>query len=95
LWLRRQRALLNPLGTPRTTLHRSLTTTAPHRTQAPTDAECDRRRLAAIKGLRKEQKKLDSSPFSVLLIFQAMDAGGKDSCIRQVLTGINPAGCQV
>mmetsp|Transcript_33888 Transcript_33888/g.102191 ORF Transcript_33888/g.102191 Transcript_33888/m.102191 type:complete len:387 (+) Transcript_33888:50-1210(+) len=24
-----------------------------------------------------------------------MDAGGKDSCIRQVLTGINPAGCQV
>lgn len=32
---------------------------------------------------------------SVLLIFQAMDAAGKDSTIRQVLTGVDPAGCQV
>jgi PPK2 family polyphosphate:nucleotide phosphotransferase len=33
--------------------------------------------------------------YSVLLIFQAMDAAGKDSTIRAVLTGVNPAGCQV
>jgi PPK2 family polyphosphate:nucleotide phosphotransferase len=33
--------------------------------------------------------------FSVLLVFQAMDAAGKDSTIRAVMTGINPAGCQV
>ena len=33
--------------------------------------------------------------YSVLLIFQAMDAGGKDSTIRKVLTGVNPAGFQV
>lgn len=33
--------------------------------------------------------------FSVLLIFQAMDAAGKDSTIRAVLTGVNPAGCSV
>lgn len=32
---------------------------------------------------------------SVLLIFQGMDAAGKDSTIRAVTKGINPAGCQV
>jgi len=32
---------------------------------------------------------------SLLLIFQAMDAAGKDGTIRAVLTGINPAGCEV
>lgn len=32
---------------------------------------------------------------SVLLVFQAMDAAGKDSTIRAVTSGINPAGCQV
>jgi PPK2 family polyphosphate:nucleotide phosphotransferase len=32
---------------------------------------------------------------SVLLIFQGMDAAGKDSTIRAVTEGINPAGCQV
>jgi PPK2 family polyphosphate:nucleotide phosphotransferase len=32
---------------------------------------------------------------ALLLIFQAMDAAGKDGTIRAVLTGVNPAGCQV
>lgn len=32
---------------------------------------------------------------AVLMIFQAMDAAGKDSTIRAVMTGINPAGCKV
>ena len=32
---------------------------------------------------------------AVLLIFQAMDAAGKDGTIRAVLSGVNPAGCQV
>ena len=32
---------------------------------------------------------------SVLLVFQAMDAAGKDSTIRAVTKGLNPAGCQV
>lgn len=32
---------------------------------------------------------------SILLVFQAMDAAGKDSTIRAVMQGINPAGCQV
>ncbi len=33
--------------------------------------------------------------WSVLLIFQAMDAAGKDGCIKHVMSGINPQGCQV
>ena len=33
--------------------------------------------------------------YSVLLIFQAMDAAGKDGAIKHVLSGVNPQGCQV
>ncbi|MEI6848167.1 MAG: ADP-polyphosphate phosphotransferase [Chlorobiaceae bacterium] len=33
--------------------------------------------------------------YAVLLIFQAMDAAGKDSIIKHVMTGVNPQGCQV
>lgn len=36
-----------------------------------------------------------SNSFAVLLIFQAMDAAGKDGAIRHVMSGINPQGCQV
>jgi PPK2 family polyphosphate:nucleotide phosphotransferase len=36
-----------------------------------------------------------SNQYSVLLIFQAMDAAGKDGVIRHVMSGINPQGCQV
>src|SRR5436190_24282593 len=32
---------------------------------------------------------------AVLLIFQAMDAAGKDGAIKHVMSGINPQGCQV
>ncbi|TNE87977.1 MAG: polyphosphate kinase 2 family protein [Deltaproteobacteria bacterium] len=32
---------------------------------------------------------------SVLLVFQAMDAAGKDGTVRAVMSGVNPAGCQV
>lgn len=33
--------------------------------------------------------------WAVLLIFQAMDAGGKDGTIKHVMSGVNPEGCQV
>jgi PPK2 family polyphosphate:nucleotide phosphotransferase len=33
--------------------------------------------------------------YAVLLIFQAMDAAGKDSAIKHVMSGVNPQGCQV
>ena len=32
---------------------------------------------------------------SLLLVFQAMDAAGKDSTIRSVMQGVDPSGCQV
>ena len=50
----------------------------------------------AIEKLSKLQEKLYAQHhYSVLLVFQAMDAAGKDSTIRAVMTGINPQGCQV
>lgn len=49
-----------------------------------------------IKKLSSKQQLLyASNSYSVLLIFQAMDAAGKDSAIRHVMSGINPQGCQV
>ena len=36
-----------------------------------------------------------SNGYSVLLIFQAMDAAGKDGAISHVLSGVNPQGCEV
>jgi PPK2 family polyphosphate:nucleotide phosphotransferase len=36
-----------------------------------------------------------SDHYALLLIFQAMDAAGKDGAIRHVMSGINPQGCQV
>jgi PPK2 family polyphosphate:nucleotide phosphotransferase len=36
-----------------------------------------------------------SNRYALLLIFQGMDAGGKDGAIRHVMSGVNPQGCQV
>jgi PPK2 family polyphosphate:nucleotide phosphotransferase len=36
-----------------------------------------------------------SDSYAILLIFQAMDAAGKDSTIKHVMSGVNPQGCQV
>jgi PPK2 family polyphosphate:nucleotide phosphotransferase len=36
-----------------------------------------------------------SSHYALLLIFQGMDAGGKDGAIRHVMSGVNPQGCEV
>ena len=36
-----------------------------------------------------------SNLYALLLIFQGMDAGGKDGAIRHVMSGVNPQGCQV
>jgi PPK2 family polyphosphate:nucleotide phosphotransferase len=49
-----------------------------------------------VKQLSKQQSLLYAQDtYSVLLIFQAMDAAGKDGTIRHVLSGVNPQGCQV
>ena len=68
---------------------------------APTDPgkgkwRSKRRLRKAIKKLDRLQKALYADDrHAVLLVFQAMDAAGKDSTIRAVMEGINPAGCQV
>jgi PPK2 family polyphosphate:nucleotide phosphotransferase len=49
-----------------------------------------------IKRLSDLQEKLYAEDkWSMLLVFQAMDAAGKDGVIKHVMTGINPQGCQV
>ena len=51
---------------------------------------------AHIKELDSLQQRLYAcDSHAVLLIFQAMDAAGKDGIIRHVMSGINPQGCQV
>ena len=50
----------------------------------------DVERLSALQELL-----YSSDRFAVLLIFQAMDAAGKDGVIQHVMSGVNPQGCQV
>jgi PPK2 family polyphosphate:nucleotide phosphotransferase len=52
--------------------------------------------LEGVRRLAKQQALLYAQDtYSVLVIFQAMDAAGKDGAIRHVLSGVNPQGCQV
>jgi PPK2 family polyphosphate:nucleotide phosphotransferase len=49
-----------------------------------------------VKQLSKQQDRLYAQDtYSLLVIFQAMDAAGKDGTIRHVMSGVNPQGCQV
>lgn len=51
---------------------------------------------ARVKELSAQQELLyASNSHALLLIFQAMDAAGKDGCIEHVMSGVNPQGCQV
>jgi len=53
-------------------------------------------RKAARRNLNKLQRVLAAGDrHAVLLVFQAMDAAGKDSTIRAVMQGVDPSGCQV
>ncbi len=52
-----------------------------------------RAHIGRLDGL--QQRLYASNRYAVLLIFQAMDAAGKDGVIRHVMSGINPQGCQV
>jgi len=47
-------------------------------------------RLSALQEMLYAQDR-----WAVLLIFQAMDAAGKDSAIKHVMSGVNPQGCEV
>jgi PPK2 family polyphosphate:nucleotide phosphotransferase len=50
----------------------------------------------AVAKLAKVQQRLYAHDrYSVLLVFQALDAAGKDGTIRAVMSGVNPVGCEV
>ena len=52
--------------------------------------EADRKRLNDF-----QEKLYAQDRWSLLLIFQGMDASGKDSAIKSIFEGINPQGCDV
>ncbi len=59
-------------------------------------SDAAQRLAAGVEWLAAEQDKLYAQDrHSLLLIFQAMDAAGKDSTIKHVMTGVNPQGVQV
>lgn len=45
--------------------------------------------------IKAQEKLYADNRFSLLIIFQAMDAAGKDGTIKHVMSGVNPQGCQV
>jgi len=58
--------------------------------------EAKQRLAEGIQKLRELQERLYADDrHALLLIFQAMDAAGKDSTIEHVMSGVNPQGCQV
>jgi len=58
--------------------------------------QLEKRLRKRVKRIAELQKQLYAdNRFSLLLVFQAMDAAGKDGTIRAVMSGVNPAGCQV
>jgi PPK2 family polyphosphate:nucleotide phosphotransferase len=63
---------------------------------APSDDECERRLAECVAEIAELQQVLYAHDrYALLLVFQAMDAAGKDGTIRAVLSGVNPAGCHV
>ncbi|MES9952853.1 MAG: PPK2 family polyphosphate kinase [Candidatus Thiodiazotropha sp. 6PLUC2] len=69
-------------------------------TQPPDDAPgkkgCKKNLANEVEALNELQRQLYAEDRrSLLILFQAMDAAGKDSTIRAVMTGIDPSGCQV
>jgi len=63
---------------------------------APGEKECKELLAERVDELEELQRRLHADDrWSVLLVFQAMDAAGKDGTIRAVLSGVDPAGCQV
>jgi PPK2 family polyphosphate:nucleotide phosphotransferase len=70
------------------------------RTTPPARAPGKKAAKASLAKIVKELSDLQhvlyaDDRYAVLLVFQAMDAAGKDGTIRAVLSGINPAGCQI
>jgi PPK2 family polyphosphate:nucleotide phosphotransferase len=71
--------------------------------KAPTESETDPGKAPNVEALEEAVEKLAklqgrlyaNAKYSVLLVFQALDAAGKDGTIRAVMSGINPQGTSV
>jgi PPK2 family polyphosphate:nucleotide phosphotransferase len=58
--------------------------------------EAQKELLDNVEELAQEQDVLYASDtFALLIVFQALDAAGKDGTIKHVMSGVNPQGCQV
>ena len=69
-------------------------------TTPPENSDPKKKLKKKLSSLIEEMGELQNTLYahnqhSLLLIFQAMDAAGKDGTIRAVMSGINPSGCQV
>jgi PPK2 family polyphosphate:nucleotide phosphotransferase len=63
---------------------------------APNGDSCRARLDGAVEQLDELQRVLYAdNRYALLLVFQAMDAAGKDGTIRAVMSGVDPTGCQV
>jgi PPK2 family polyphosphate:nucleotide phosphotransferase len=70
--------------------------TDPGETREKFEERADEILAASVEIIRGLQEKLYAQEqWSVLLIFQAMDAAGKDGTIKHVMSGVNPQGCRV
>jgi PPK2 family polyphosphate:nucleotide phosphotransferase len=68
----------------------------PGETKAKFEEHADEILAASLEIIRDLQEKLYAQDrWSLLLIFQAMDAAGKDGTIKHVMSGVNPQGCRV
>src|SRR4029434_3015962 len=61
-----------------------------HKKQAVVDLEANVQRLRELQAVLYAH-----DVYTLLIIFQAMDAAGKDGAIAHVMSGVNPQGCQV
>jgi PPK2 family polyphosphate:nucleotide phosphotransferase len=70
---------------------------APSRAEQPLSKQDATRELKALrKRLRRLQRVFAADGrYALLIVLQGMDASGKDSAVRSVMNGVNPAGCQV
>ena len=60
------------------------------------EADCQKHLAEHTEKLSERQRQLYAqNQCAVLLIFQGMDASGKDGAIKHVMSGVNPQGCQV
>lgn len=71
-----------------------------HKQTSDPQAKTRKEEKSLLKGIKKEIKELQKQLYAeqkqaLLVVFQAMDAAGKDSTIRAVFSGINPQGCRV